>query len=72
MKKIILGYGKTGKSFEKYLKKNSVKYLIYDPSKKYNLSLHCPEYIEPSQNIDELEIIERIFISFKKMKENQK
>ncbi|MDO8525144.1 MAG: putative sugar O-methyltransferase [Candidatus Omnitrophota bacterium] len=36
------------------------------------ISLHCPDYIEPSKDKDELEIIERIFQSFRKMKEAEK
>ena len=30
MKKLIFGYGTTGKSVEKYFQKNDIKYYIYD------------------------------------------
>ena len=30
MKKLIFGYGATGKSVETYFKKNNIEYLIYD------------------------------------------
>lgn len=40
--------------------------------KKTQISLHCPDYISPSKDKSELEIVERIFHSFRKMKEDQK
>lgn len=35
------------------------------------ITLHCPEYIEPSQDREEVGLVQRIFQSFKKMKEDQ-
>ena len=41
MKSLILGYGKTGQSVEKYLKTISKEYLIYDDNtNEYNLPYH--------------------------------
>ena len=60
MKKIILGYGKTGKSFEKYLKKNSEKYLIYDhlekksQLKKNELNKFDTFYVSPGIRLEDL------------------
>lgn len=34
--------------------------------------LHCPDYVEPSKDKREMEIVERIFQAFRKMKEDQK
>lgn len=34
--------------------------------------MHCPDYIEPLKDRSELEIVKRVFQSFRKMKENQK
>ncbi len=48
-----------------------IRYLINDPA-GHQVSLHCPDYIEPSKDRNELEIVERIFKSFRKMKEDQK
>jgi len=44
------------------------RYLAHNPVSG-KVSLHCPEYITPDR--DELEIVERIFRSFKKMKQDQ-
>ena len=60
MKKIILGYGSTGKSFEKYLKKNSEKYLIYDhleeksQLKKNELNKFDTFYVSPGIRLEDL------------------
>ena len=48
---------------------SGIRYLVHSPASK-SVSLHCPEYINPGQ--DDLEIVRRIFDSFKKMKEDQK
>jgi hypothetical protein len=48
-----------------------IKYLVYDPSRR-RIKIHCPEYIDPSDDKDESEIVDRIFRSFKLMKEKQK
>lgn len=48
-----------------------LKYTIYDPASK-QVTLHCPDYIEPSKDSYETAIVERIFQSFRKMKEDQK
>ena len=37
MKKLIFGYGVTGKSVEGYLQKSNLDYLIYDENKKLNI-----------------------------------
>lgn len=47
------------------------RYLIHNPSAK-TVSIHCPDYVVPSQEKSELEIVGRIFRSFKKMKEGQR
>ncbi len=38
MKKLIFGYGATGKSVETYFQKNNMEYLIYDDDKEINIS----------------------------------
>ena len=48
-----------------------LKHMIYDPASK-QITLHCPDYIEPSKSHNEKEIVKRIFESFRKMKEDQK
>jgi hypothetical protein len=48
-----------------------LKYTLYDPAANH-IKLHCPEYIEPSKNNAEREIVERIFRSFRKMKDDQR
>ena len=48
-----------------------LKYSIYDPASK-QVTLHCPDYVEPSKSNKEVEIVKRIFESFVRMKEDQK
>jgi hypothetical protein len=43
---------------------------IHDPSSS-KISIHCPEYVKPSQDPEELEIVQRIFNAYKKMKADQ-
>jgi len=48
------------------------RWIINDPASGI-VSLHCPEYIKPSDgDRDDLKIAQRIFESFKKMKEDQR
>ena len=44
MTSLILGYGNTGKSVEKYLKKSNKKYYIFDDSFTDNNTFHDSEY----------------------------
>jgi hypothetical protein len=46
------------------------KYIIHDPASD-NVVLHSPDYLEPSKDKSEIEVVERIFQSFKKMKNDQ-
>ena len=48
-----------------------LKHIVYDPASK-QIRLHCPDYVEPATSNKEKEIVERIFESFSKMKEDQK
>lgn len=48
-----------------------LRYLFHDPASD-RITLHCPEYVEPSNDARELELVERIFRSFKRMKEDQR
>jgi hypothetical protein len=48
-----------------------LRYLVSNRWGK-TVSIHCPDYIEPSQDEKEVEIVNRIFRSFRKMKEGQK
>jgi putative sugar O-methyltransferase len=48
-----------------------LKHTIYAPVSK-QVALHCPDYVNPSKDDDEISIVERIFQSFRKMKEDQK
>ncbi len=48
-----------------------LKYVMHDPASKL-ITLYCPDYIEPTKDNDEKKIVERIFQSFRKMKEDQK
>jgi putative sugar O-methyltransferase len=48
---------------------NQIKYL-HNPGKKY-IELSCPEYVTPNESPEEKIIVERIYNSFKKMKEAQ-
>ena len=47
-----------------------LKYVMLDPTSGV-YSLHCPDYVEPAQDEAELELVGRIFRSFKLMKEKQ-
>lgn len=47
------------------------KYLLHDPA-AVRVKLHAPDYVAPSSDHDEREIVRRIFQSFKKAKEDQK
>lgn len=49
-------------------KLHRLQYLIRDPAYR-EVSLHCPDYVEPDQSQIELDLVNRIFQSFKKMKE---
>ncbi len=40
MKKLIFGYGVTGKSVESYFQKNKIEYLIYDDNNDLNIKKH--------------------------------
>ena len=44
MTSLILGYGNTGKSVEKYLKKSNKKYYIFDDSFTDNNTFHDSEF----------------------------
>ncbi len=48
-----------------------LKYIFHDPASN-NVMLHSPNYVEPSKDKSEVELVERIFQAFKKMKEDQK
>ncbi len=48
-----------------------LKYTFHDPAAN-NIILISPDYIEPSKDKIELEVVDRIFQSFKKMKKDQK
>lgn len=47
-----------------------LKYIVYSPASSL-ISLHCPDYIKPDKSKEELELVKRIFCSFRKMKEDQ-
>ena len=47
-----------------------LKYVVHDPASN-NVVLHCPDYAEPSKDKSEMEVVKRIFHSFRKMKEDQ-
>jgi hypothetical protein len=47
-----------------------MKYILHDPSSEL-ISLHCPEYVEPINDDDEKILVERIYKSFRKMKDDQ-
>jgi len=47
-----------------------LKYVVYDPASN-NVVLHSPDYIEPSKDTSEMEVVKRIFQSYKKMKKDQ-
>lgn len=72
MKRIVKSY-QEGRFFYSINRKirhlfHLLKYAIYNPALG-SVSLHCPEYVNPKQ--DELEIVKRIFCSFRKMKKDQ-
>lgn len=48
----------------------SMKYVFHDPASN-NVILHSPNYVEPSNDKSETEVVERIFESFRKMKKDQ-
>ena len=52
MKKLIFGYGVTGRSVEEYFQKSNINYLIYDENKEINISNNL--IFEPSM-ISEIE-----------------
>ena len=54
MKKLIFGYGVTGKTVEQYFQKSNINYLIYDENKELNLPTQL--VFEPSRfsEIDEV------------------
>ena len=54
MKKLIFGYGVTGKTVEQYFQKSNINYLIYDENKELNLPTEL--VFEPSRfsEIDEV------------------
>ena len=47
-----------------------LKYVVHDPASN-NVVLHSPDYVEPSKDESEMEVVKRIFQSFRKMKEDQ-
>jgi hypothetical protein len=47
-----------------------VKHIFSNPADN-QIMLHCPEYVEPAKDSAEIEIVGRIFQSFKKMKVRQ-
>ena len=52
MKKLIFGYGATGKSVEDYFQRNNIGYLIYDDDKNINIS---NELIFDEKKLDEID-----------------
>ena len=48
-----------------------IKYILHDPASD-KVVLHSPDYVEPSKDKKEMEIVERIFESFREMKNDQK
>jgi hypothetical protein len=48
-----------------------LKYIIPNPASDY-VTLHCPDYVEPSSEKKERTLVDRIFQSFRKMKNDQK
>ena len=40
-----------------------LKYVVYDPASN-NVVLHSPDYIEPSKDTSEMEVVKRIFFFF--------
>ncbi len=54
MKKLIFGYGATGKSVESYFQKNNIEYLIYDDDKKIEIQNDIRFDESKFQEIDEV------------------
>jgi len=52
VKKLIFGYGATGKSVESYFQKNNIEYFIYDDNKDINIS---NELLFDEKNFDEID-----------------
>lgn len=51
----------------------SLRYILYYPVSACRMvSIHCPGYVNPNKGKREMEIVERVFCSFWKMKEQQK
>ena len=50
MKSLIFGYGKTGKSFERYLKNKNIVFDIYDDDTNKLPEAHQGKDINPSFN----------------------
>lgn len=48
-----------------------LRYLVANPASG-RVSLHCPEYVTPSREAAEVELVRRIFRSFKEMKRDQR
>ena len=48
----------------------SLKYIFFDPANEY-IRLHSPEYVTPSIEKEELDLVKRIFESYRKMKEDK-
>lgn len=49
---------------------SGLKYLVHDPAARA-VTLHCPEYVQPARFGKERALVERIFRSYKKIKEAQ-
>ena len=54
--------------FKKFIK--ILKYIFFDPANDY-IKLHSPEYIIPDKDKKELDIVKRIFESYRKMKNDK-
>ena len=54
MKKLIFGYGATGKSVEKYFQKNDIKYCIYDDDDSIKINQEVVFYGNKLSEIDEV------------------
>ncbi len=69
MKKLILGYGATGKSVETYFQKNNIKYFIYDDDKEIEIPKHHRFKETQLEEIDEVIISPGIKPTHKLLKE---
>jgi hypothetical protein len=49
--------------------KRKARYLLKDPAS--NIVLHCPDYVEPDSGADERALVERIFRSYGRMREDE-